>query len=804
MKFFMKKNSVVKRIILTIMLGIILLTNYSYAKPNADEIGGALFNPICDLICEIGDLIMQGCQKYFIGFSEIADKTSRGDKENFKIRYSPGIIFSGKVAALDVNFIEPNEFDTYINDKVKYEDITSEAMAEIAMETYGLDESDSRLAEIAGGAIEKLMDISGEAVNLGWYDLFLSHYNYWEATDKSQSQYDKSYTGITTSTLREHKISWTNKDDGKKYMLTYIEVPNSENEGFFQKLKGTWQSIGMAMKDGFYMLERQETIAGQKIDMESSAKTLRKTVSTWYLALRAIALVGLLSVLVYIGIRILISSTSQEKAKYKKMIIDWVAAICILFVLQYIMAFTLEVSEKITETLSVNIVGPEGEDTLISGLRNEVNASSHFSEMFAELIMYIVLVIYTVVFTFQYLKRLLYMAFFTMIAPLIALTYPLDKIKDGQAQAFGIWIREYIFNALIQPVHLLLYYIFVSSAVELVDANKIYAIVAIGFLIPAEKFFRKMFGFDKASSVSPVGAAAGGALIMNAINKMGHRSGKQAAGKGNSGGSGDSGSGGTSGSTPRYASIPDKGIGGGKPKNLPKDKDGNPIGAAGSAFGQSVAAAPKSGKINLRNGGRTLAGHYNPFNKPNATRNAKALGRGARKLGVGALGAATLGTVGLAAGVATGDLGNALKYGAAGVGAGYMGANYVGDKATDLEKKNREMFKEGAFGTEEYNRRNSIKELTNDRDFNNYCKTMGVKNQKGREVLIRQFHENGITKAEDIKKAMNAGANTGATRDQVMAAAKIRREADRLGYKKKDVMATISEDKAKDLVDLMW
>ena len=79
--------------------------------------------------------------------------------------------------------------------------------------------------------------------------------------------------------------------------------------------------------------------------IESSASQLQPVVATWYKALRAIALVGLLSVLVYVGIRIIISSTGQEKAKYKKMIGNWLTAICILFILQYIMVFTLEITQ---------------------------------------------------------------------------------------------------------------------------------------------------------------------------------------------------------------------------------------------------------------------------------------------------------------------------------------------------------------------------------------------------------------------------------------------------------------------------
>ena len=71
--------------------------------------------------------------------------------------------------------------------------------------------------------------------------------------------------------------------------------------------------------------------------------------------------------------------------------------------------------------------------------------------------MYYYLVFMTIKFTVLYFKRVVYMAFLTMIAPLIGLTYPLDKIKDGQAQAFTMWIREFVFNALLQPLHLILY-----------------------------------------------------------------------------------------------------------------------------------------------------------------------------------------------------------------------------------------------------------------------------------------------------------------------------------------------------------
>ena len=113
------------------------------------------------------------------------------------------------------------------------------------------------------------------------------------------------------------------------------------------------------------------------------------------------------------------------------------------------------------------------------------------------------------------------MAFLTMIAPLVALTYPIDKINDGQAQGFNKWLKEYLFNLLLQPLHLLLYTILVSSAYELASTNVIYALVAIGFLIPAEKLMRGFFGFEKASTPgSMAGAVAGASLLNSGLQKL--------------------------------------------------------------------------------------------------------------------------------------------------------------------------------------------------------------------------------------------------------------------------------------------
>lgn len=136
-------------------------------------------------------------------------------------------------------------------------------------------------------------------------------------------------------------------------------------------------------------------------------------------------------------------------------------------------------------------------------------------------ICYIVLVLFTLFFSVTYLKRVLNLAFLTMIAPFVALTYPIDKLNDGQAQGFNKWLREYIFNLLIQPMHLLLYTVLVSSVFDFAGQNTIYMLVVIGFMLPAEKVLRSLFGFEKSSTAgSLVGAAAGAGIVANGMQKL--------------------------------------------------------------------------------------------------------------------------------------------------------------------------------------------------------------------------------------------------------------------------------------------
>ena len=290
----------------------------------------------------------------------------------------------------------------------------------------------------------------------------------------------------------------------------------------------------------------------QDSNQDDNWHKIRNIVSNWYKILRMVTIIGLLSVLIYTGIKIIISSNTKDKAKYKEFFVNWFIGVALVFSLHYIMAFILYLMEEITGLLQgltgvieVNAGGTIFQTNLI-GLARFKLQQFHFSAKVTYLAMYTALVVYTFKFTFVYLKRVLKMAFLTILAPIVALTYPIDKMNDGKAKGFQMWLKEYIFNALLQPMHYILYYVLVSTSLTLAANNIIYAIAALMFMSEAERLLKRIFGFDKASMGTVGGvsdAFATGAIVSSLtsfvrdpLHPFGGGKGKSSGGSGRAGG----------------------------------------------------------------------------------------------------------------------------------------------------------------------------------------------------------------------------------------------------------------------------
>lgn len=99
--------------------------------------------------------------------------------------------------------------------------------------------------------------------------------------------------------------------------------------------------------DGYVQYEvDSDAMANQSIALE-----MQNIISGWYVALRNIALILMMSILLYIGIKILLSSLAMDKAKYKELLVDWIVGISLLLFMHYIMVFSVTIVEMLTDVI---------------------------------------------------------------------------------------------------------------------------------------------------------------------------------------------------------------------------------------------------------------------------------------------------------------------------------------------------------------------------------------------------------------------------------------------------------------------
>lgn len=452
-------------------------------------------------------------------------------------------------------------------------------------------------------------------------------------------------------------------------------------------------------------------------------------------------------------------------------------------------------------------------------------------------------------------------------------------------------------NVILQPVHLLLYMALIGAASDLVAKNPLYALVAIGFLIPAEKFVKNMFGLNKASSTSDFGTFAGSALAYEGLKKLGSSI------SGNSGKGAKTVKGGTSSSNEaeeakfnkiRRAELgayeanngendenQTQGINDNKLKEISEEQkkqeeldkikqekealgkeldqyenDGGYIYTAGpdmqekqlryNELDAQERAMQKKQEEQEKQEARDRFAASQRLNlsdvnsrerRPGATkrilkRTAKTIGRGALKgtvkgAKVAAKGAFAIGggAIGLAAGIGTGDLRNAIGYAAAGAAAG----GKIGSGATNMVgnvvesgtqaingglDRLRDVYNEETYGSKAA--KDMRAERLNDRERKKFLKD---ENQQKKYTEMRR----DIGYDGDLKSLMNAAADykeAGVSDDMIKNALKVEQKRDGTigganhskmidvasfatdnGYKKSDILGNKTRSDMEDVVE---
>lgn len=227
---------------------------------------------------------------------------------------------------------------------------------------------------------------------------------------------------------------------------------------------------------------------------------IKESVASWYGTIRTLAIILSLIILLYSGIRMAASTTVADRVRYKKILTAWIVGFALIFVLHYIVLVLITVSNQLVKVLTA-LAPVETTQFEIAVLQRIESAKASGWNLFLQAILYAMLVWYQAKFFFMYLKRVISNAFLILIAPLVTVTYAVDKSNDCKAQAFNAWLEEFITNTFIQPMHLVLFLVLLYSAGAIAELYPIIAILFMFGIGKAEQVLRGLFKL-RGSSVS--------------------------------------------------------------------------------------------------------------------------------------------------------------------------------------------------------------------------------------------------------------------------------------------------------------
>ena len=227
---------------------------------------------------------------------------------------------------------------------------------------------------------------------------------------------------------------------------------------------------------------------------------IKESVKNWYSGVRTIAIIASIVILIYMGIRMAISSLASDKAKYKKMFFDWLTSFIMIFVLHIIIIFMSNLSTSITYMLTENAGALTLETKIMEYRMEEISTAVGWNSI-TQTIIYFVLVFYQARFFIMYVKRFFTIGFLIVISPLITVTYAIDRAGDNRSQVFQSWGKELAVNLFIQPLHAFLYMVFMFVAEEIAVVAPIFAIIFLMALSRGEKIVKTVFNLRGMSTI---------------------------------------------------------------------------------------------------------------------------------------------------------------------------------------------------------------------------------------------------------------------------------------------------------------
>lgn len=189
------------------------------------------------------------------------------------------------------------------------------------------------------------------------------------------------------------------------------------------------------------------------------------------------------------------STDADDKAKYKAMLTNWLISFVMIFILHYVIMIMLQFMQAALDLIPYDSANKNLEAKVMDSLFVFSDDASIWQTA-GTAILFTMIVIYQAKFFFKYAKRFLKIGFLILIAPLITLTYSIDKASDNAAKAYKAWIKEITGAIFMQPVHALMYAIFTFSMSNIAINVPIVSLAFFAFLDKGEQIFNFLYDLN--------------------------------------------------------------------------------------------------------------------------------------------------------------------------------------------------------------------------------------------------------------------------------------------------------------------
>lgn len=311
-------------------------------------------------------------------------------------------------------------------------------------------------------------------------------------------------------TVPINKYTWTIGLAYKTVVRTITAIPQAANIvlDFFVQATTEGQSNHFTIYDtvmGHYDLFNIDyfNIPSQLTNDSTLMDEIKFYVIKSYRAMRNFSIAVSLFALIYIGIRMAVSTVASDKAKYKNMLIYWVTSLVLVFlihliviIISLVLQYGLDIVENIAKAWKITNLEDEifsGSRVYVSSLKSGIGVSVFSTALTIWIIAY-----YQIKFFMYYLKRTLEVNFLIVISPLVTITYSIDKSGDNRAQAFEQFIKMLIAKSAIQLLHAAVYVVFIATAGVIAVRHPLLAALFFAALSRTEKIATRVFQVDEA------------------------------------------------------------------------------------------------------------------------------------------------------------------------------------------------------------------------------------------------------------------------------------------------------------------